>query len=95
MDRAQIRNAIGTSVGYGQTVGAAVYFFVMCYIVLGIRRFPYLVPPSITIWTAAAPDASLGFLLVGALVLVPVILAYTAFSYWVFRGKITSDPGYH
>ena len=74
---------------------AAIALFVLSYIGLGISFFPYIVPPSITIWTAAAPDASLGFLLVGALVLVPVILAYTAFSYWVFRGKVATDAGYH
>ncbi len=44
---------------------------------------------------AAAPDASLGFLLVGALILVPIILAYTGFAYWVFRGKVDPNEGYH
>ena len=48
-----------------------------------------------TIWQAAAPDSSLRFLLVGALVLVPLILAYTAYSYWVFRGKVDAAGGYH
>ena len=52
-------------------------------------------PPSITIWSAAAPDASLKFLLVGAAILVPLILAYTAWSYWVFRGKVDTSAGYH
>ena len=54
---------------------------------LGISLFPYVVPPKITIWDAAAPDASLKFMLPGALVMVPIILAYTGYSYWVFRGK--------
>ena len=62
----------------------------MSFIGLGISFYPYIVPPSLTIWQAAAPDASLAFLLVGALVLVPMILAYTAYAYWVFRGKV--DP---
>ncbi|MEK1947826.1 MAG: cytochrome d ubiquinol oxidase subunit II, partial [Ensifer adhaerens] len=53
------------------------------------------VPPSLTIWDAAAPDASLSFLLAGALVLVPIILAYTGYAYWVFRGKIDPEEGYH
>jgi len=49
----------------------------------------------VTIWEAAAPDTSLRFLLVGAVVLVPMILAYTAYSYWVFRGKVRPGEGYH
>jgi cytochrome d ubiquinol oxidase subunit II len=74
---------------------AALSLFVLSYIGLGISFYPYIVPPSITIWSAAAPDKSLGFLLVGAVVLVPLILAYTAWSYWVFRGKVDPEAGYH
>ncbi len=74
---------------------AALALFVLCYIGLGISFYPYIVPPSVTIRSAAAPDSSLGFLLVGAAVLVPVILAYTAWSYWVFRGKVDTAGGYH
>jgi cytochrome d ubiquinol oxidase subunit II len=74
---------------------AAVALFVLSYIGLGISFYPYIVPPTITIWSAAAPDASLKFLLVGAAVLIPLILAYTAWSYWVFRGKVGSTAGYH
>lgn len=73
---------------------AALALFVLSYIGLGISFWPLMVPPSITIWDAAAPDSSLGFLLVGAVILLPVILAYTAYSYWVFRGKV-DDAGYH
>ena len=62
---------------------------------LGISIYPYMVPPSITIWQAAAPDESLMFLLVGAVVLLPIIIGYTAYSYWVFRGKTRSGEGYH
>jgi cytochrome d ubiquinol oxidase subunit II len=54
-----------------------------------------MVPPSLTIWDAAAPEESLSFLLAGALVLVPIILAYTGYSYWVFRGKVDPEEGYH
>jgi cytochrome bd ubiquinol oxidase subunit II len=61
---------------------------------LGISLFPYVVPPVVTIWEAAAPPSSLKFMLPGALVLVPIILAYTGYSYWVFRGK-TGHEGYH
>ena len=74
---------------------AALSLFVLSYIGLGISFYPYIVPPSITIWSAAAPDTSLKFLLVGAVVLVPLILAYTAWSYWVFRGKVDPEAGYH
>ncbi len=74
---------------------AALALFVLCYIGLGISLFPAIVPPAISIWDAAAPDSSLLFLLVGAVVLVPIILAYTAYAYWVFRGKVDSEAGYH
>ena len=61
---------------------------------LGISLYPFVVPPSVSIWDAAAPHDSLKFMLPGVLVIVPIILAYTGFSYWVFRGK-TGHEGYH
>ena len=73
----------------------ALGLFVLCFVGLGISFYPHIVPNSVTIWQAAGPDESLGFLLVGALVLVPLILAYTAYSYWVFRGKVDPAGGYH
>lgn len=73
----------------------ALAFFVLSYVGLGISFYPYIVPTSVTIWEAAAPKESLAFLLVGAAVLVPLILAYTAYSYWVFRGKVNAVGGYH
>jgi cytochrome d ubiquinol oxidase subunit II len=73
---------------------ATLGLFLLCYAGLGIGFYPYIVPHSITIWEAAAPPISQGFLLAGALILVPLILAYTAYSYWVFRGKVGSQ-GYH
>ncbi|MFW6092629.1 MAG: cytochrome d ubiquinol oxidase subunit II [Pseudomonadota bacterium] len=69
--------------------------FVLCYIGLGITFFPYIVPPRLSIWQAAAPDASLGFLLVGTVILLPIIIGYTAYAYWIFRGKVRPDEGYH
>jgi cytochrome d ubiquinol oxidase subunit II len=72
----------------------ALAMFTLCLAGLGISLFPYVVPPGITIWEAAAPTASLLFMLPGALVMVPIILAYTGYSYWVFRGK-TGHEGYH
>jgi len=74
---------------------ASLLLFVLCFIGLGISFFPHLVPNSVTIWQAAAPDNSLSFLLVGAAVLIPVILAYTGYAYWVFRGKVNTAEGYH
>ncbi len=74
---------------------AALALFALSYIGLGISFWPLMVPPDITIWQAAAPDASLGFLLVGAAILLPVILGYTAYAYWVFRGKVDKNAGYH
>jgi len=69
--------------------------FFASYIGLGISIYPYMIPPSITIWQAAAPDESLRFLLVGTVVLLPMIIGYTAYSYWVFWGKTRSGEGYH
>ncbi|MCG7624746.1 cytochrome d ubiquinol oxidase subunit II [Epibacterium sp. Ofav1-8] len=74
---------------------AALGIFVTCFIGLGISFYPMMVPPSLSIWAAAAPDKSLSFTLVGALVLLPLILSYTAYAYWVFRGKMDPNEGYH
>jgi cytochrome d ubiquinol oxidase subunit II len=74
---------------------AAIGLFGLCFAGLGIGITPYIVPRAITIQEAAAPDSSLLFMLVGALILLPIILAYTAFTYWVFRGKVDPDAGYH
>jgi cytochrome d ubiquinol oxidase subunit II len=74
---------------------AAEGLFVLCYVGIGISFYPYIVPHSVTIWNGAAPDSSLWFLLVGTAVLLPVILAYTAYVYWVFRGKVDPSEGYH
>jgi cytochrome d ubiquinol oxidase subunit II len=70
-------------------------FFVLSFVGLGISFYPYIVPPSVSIWDAAGPEKSLAFLLVGALLLVPIILLYTAYSYWVFWGKVNPEDGYH
>jgi cytochrome d ubiquinol oxidase subunit II len=73
---------------------ASLALFILSFAGIGISFYPYIVPPTLTIWDAAAPQESLSFLLVGAVVLVPIILAYTAYAYWVFRGKVGSE-GYH
>jgi cytochrome d ubiquinol oxidase subunit II len=61
---------------------------------LGISIWPDVVPGRVSIWQAAAPRSSQMFMLAGALVLIPMILAYTVFSYWVFRGKV-GEESYH
>ena len=62
---------------------------------LGISLWPNIIPPSISIWDAAAPPQSQGFMLVGTLFILPFILMYTFWSYYVFRGKVTHEDGYH
>lgn len=62
---------------------------------LGISLWPYIIPPHVTLWDAAAPPASQMFMLVGTLIIIPVILMYTAWSYYVFRGKVSDGEGYH
>lgn len=61
---------------------------------LAISMWPQIIPGYVTIWEAAAPPASQSFMLVGAIILLPVILSYTGWAYWVFRGKVQKD-GYH
>ena len=73
----------------------ALALFLLGFVGIGISFYPYIVPPSLTIADAAAPDESLWFTLVGTLVLLPMILGYTAYAYWVFRGKIDPEEGYH
>ena len=69
--------------------------FTLCYAGLGISMYPLIVPPDITIFQAAAPRSSQVFLLVGASVLIPTILCYTAFAWWIFRGKVKAGAHYH
>ncbi len=69
--------------------------FVLCYLGLAISNFPYLVPPSLTIWQLAAVPKSQMFMLAGTIVLLPMVLLYTAFIYWTFRGKVRIGDGYH
>ena len=69
--------------------------FMLCFVGLGVSMFPYVVPTEVTIYEAAAPYKAQLFMLVGASVLIPIILAYTAYAYWVFRGKVDPDAGYH
>jgi cytochrome d ubiquinol oxidase subunit II len=70
-------------------------WFAICFAGLGLSFWPLMVPPDVTIWQAAAPPESQSFLLAGAIFLVPAILAYTIYSYWVFRGKVGAETHYH
>ena len=82
----------------GRHVGpflAAIALFLLGYLGLVISSFPYLVPPSLTVWQTAAAPASQIFMLLGTLVLLPMILGYTAFIYWLFRGKVKEGESYH
>ncbi len=74
---------------------AAIVLFCLGYLGLVISIFPYIVPPALTIWEAAAAPASQMFMLIGTLILLPVILGYTGFIYWIFRGKVREGEGYH
>jgi cytochrome bd ubiquinol oxidase subunit II len=69
--------------------------FLVGYCGVAVSAYPFIVPRAVTVWQAAAPDESLGFLLVGAAILLPLILGYTAYSYWVFRGKVDPEASYH
>jgi cytochrome d ubiquinol oxidase subunit II len=60
-----------------------------------ISVFPYLVPPTLTIWDAAAAPASQRFMLIGTLLLLPIILGYFVFVFWIFRGKVREGDSYH
>jgi cytochrome d ubiquinol oxidase subunit II len=72
----------------------ALGLFGLSFIGLGVSIFPDIVPGAVTIWAAAAPESSQTFMLVGASVLIPIILIYTGWAYWVFRGKVGHE-GYH
>ncbi|MCD9095493.1 cytochrome d ubiquinol oxidase subunit II [Luteimonas fraxinea] len=70
-------------------------FFGLGFLGLVLGMWPNIVPPSLSIWEAASPPSSQGFVLAGLVVLLPLILGYTAWSYRVFRGKVAADAGYH
>jgi len=72
----------------------ALGLFGLCLVGLGVSIWPDVIPARVTIWEAAAPYRSQLFMLIGAGVMVPIILAYTGWAYWVFRGKVGTE-GYH
>ena len=74
---------------------AAVGLFLLAFLGLVVSNAPYLVPPSITLWQAAASPPAQMFLLIGAVILLPMNLAYMIFVFWLFRGRVRSGEGYH
>jgi cytochrome d ubiquinol oxidase subunit II len=74
---------------------SAIGLFLLGYVGLVISVFPYLVPPSLTIWQTAAAPASQIFMLIGTLALLPIIFGYVVFVYWLFRGKVREGESYH
>jgi cytochrome d ubiquinol oxidase subunit II len=74
---------------------ATIGLFLLGYMGLAISVYPYLVPPTLTIWDAAAAPSSQIFMLLGTLPLLPIILAYTGFIYYLFRGKVREGDSYH
>ena len=73
----------------------SISLFVMSYIGIAVSLWPMIVPHHYTLWQAASSPDTQAFLLVGTMFLLPVILMYTGWSYWVFRGKVRADIGYH
>jgi cytochrome d ubiquinol oxidase subunit II len=81
--------------GEGAPFMAALGLFGMCYLGLGISIIPMIVPYSITFWDAASSNKSQTFLIVGTVFLLPIIVMYTGWSYWVFRGKVKAGADSH
>ncbi|MDQ5850952.1 MAG: cytochrome d ubiquinol oxidase subunit II, partial [Chloroflexota bacterium] len=73
----------------------AIGLFLLGFLGLAISTFPYVIPPQLTIWQASAPPSTQAFMLAGVAVLLPIVLGYMAFVYWIFRGKIRPGEGYH
>jgi cytochrome d ubiquinol oxidase subunit II len=74
---------------------ASVALFLLGFLGLLISNFPYLVPPSLTIWQTAAAPGTQVFMLMGTLLLLPIIFGYMVFVYWIFGGKLREGEGYH
>jgi cytochrome bd ubiquinol oxidase subunit II len=74
---------------------AAMGLFMTCFLGLAISLWPNIVPHQISLWDAAASSKAQAFLLIGTLFLLPIIVTYTGWSYYVFRGKVRADAGYH
>lgn len=78
----------------GMPFVATMGIFLFSYLGLIVSKWPYIVPPNFTIYDAASAYNSQLFLLLGFLFVIPIILGYTSWTYWVFRGKV-KEGGYH
>ena len=92
--------AAGIFRSLGRDPHAGPFIWSLLLVFLGYSGFvisiwPHIVPPSLSIWAAAGPPQSLGFTLVGALLIIPMILGYSAWAYYVFRGKVKVGEEYH
>jgi cytochrome d ubiquinol oxidase subunit II len=74
---------------------STIALFLLGFLGLAVSNLPYIVPPTVDVWQAAAHPSSQLFMLVGVLILLPIILAYTVFVYYTFRGKVRHGEGYH
>ena len=90
--RADWEPKLWRAVGLAAALSLALFLLGMAG--LGVSIWPNVVPGAVTIWDAAAPHSSQVFMLVGVALTMPLILGYTAWAYWVFRGKV-ADEGYH
>lgn len=66
----------------------SILLFWFCYIGFVISSWPYLIPRTVTIWQAASNEQALIFLLIGVAILLPILIAYSIYAYYVFRGKV-------
>lgn len=71
----------------------SVVIFLCSYVGIGISVYPYLIPHQVTLWEAAAPNTTLKFILIGVVMMLPILLGYTAYAYYLFRGK--TNDNYH
>lgn len=69
--------------------------FLFCYIGFCISAWPYIIPHSVTIWDAASNPGAMKFILIGISILLPTLIGYTFYSYYIFRGKTVAESGYH
>jgi cytochrome bd ubiquinol oxidase subunit II len=74
---------------------ASIVLFLLGYLGLVISNYPYLVPPTLTVWDTSAAPASQIFMLIGTLFLLPMIIGYFILIFWIFRGKVREGESYH
>ncbi len=71
----------------------SIVIFLCSYVGIGVSVYPYLIPHQVNLWEAAAPNTTLKFILIGVVIMLPILLGYTAYAYYLFRGKINDN--YH